>query len=348
MNEQINTQHIISGETISAINRIKLYSANEWEEFIEEWASSLDKDYLEVERLGGAGDKGRDVVGIISESPTYKWDNYQCKHYDHPLVPTDIWTEIGKLSYYTFIKDYTLPEQYYFIAPQGVGTTLSDLLKKPSQLKRELLENWDKKCKNKITSKQTIELTDDLRKHIDSIDFKIFRKKSPLSIIKDHSKTHYHIARFGGGLPKRPVCEPAPTNIQEKELNYINKLLKSYSSEAETSFEEVHQLPSESKYKNHLDRTREHFHRVEQLQNFIRDKLPPSVFETFKSDIKSGIINIVEEEHSSGYKCILAVESEARKLSLSDNPISLCSNGNDRVGTCHHLANDDEINWTNN
>lgn len=81
---------IRSGPSIVPIERLKLFSANDWEGFVNEWASSLDA-YGLVERTSGSGDMGCDVIATvdpkISESP---WDNFQCKHYDHPLAPSDI------------------------------------------------------------------------------------------------------------------------------------------------------------------------------------------------------------------------------------------------------------------
>src|SRR5690349_3682298 len=51
------------------------------EQFVREWISHK-KEYVEVERLTGPGDMGRDVVGYLtkkrSEGP---WHNYQCKQY---------------------------------------------------------------------------------------------------------------------------------------------------------------------------------------------------------------------------------------------------------------------------
>lgn len=80
---------------IAPIDRIKLFGATEWEEFVVEWAHSLKCSYADVRRLGGAGDQGRDVIGIADDG---SWDNYQCKHYAQPLAPSQVWTEIGKLS----------------------------------------------------------------------------------------------------------------------------------------------------------------------------------------------------------------------------------------------------------
>ena len=157
-----------SGAVILPIERLKLFSPSEWEDFVNEWASSLGS-YGLVERTGGSGDMGCDVIGTIdpnvSDGP---WDNYQCKHYDHPLAPADIWIEIGKLVYFTFKNAYGLPRRYYFIAPRGVGTKLSGLLKRPHELKVELLAQWQGKCAKALIDGKTTDLDVALRAHIES------------------------------------------------------------------------------------------------------------------------------------------------------------------------------------
>ena len=56
-------------------NEIKVYSADEWEEFINEWMEGFDPPYPFHDKLGGAGDKGRDVVGYLDAPKTRcEWD----------------------------------------------------------------------------------------------------------------------------------------------------------------------------------------------------------------------------------------------------------------------------------
>lgn len=65
---------------------------------------SSQKKYLTVRRFGGSGDLGVDISGFCSDKGfNGEWDNYQCKRYDHPLRPSDIWVEIGKIIYYSYI-----------------------------------------------------------------------------------------------------------------------------------------------------------------------------------------------------------------------------------------------------
>jgi hypothetical protein len=55
-------------------------------------------------------DKGCDVVGI-PQVGSLEWANFQCKHYDHPLMPSEVWVELGKVCFYTYIGDYSVLER---------------------------------------------------------------------------------------------------------------------------------------------------------------------------------------------------------------------------------------------
>jgi len=223
----LSAEAVASGQPIPPIERIKIFSNTQWEEFVLEWADSLRAKYSLVERCGGAGDMGRDVIAMCVE-PGDSWDNYQCKHYKDPLRPAQIWVELGKLVYYTKRGDYTYPRRYYFVAPQAAGTALSNLFKKPDKLRSGLIDAWDKYCRDKITKTETVGLDLDLRNYIDMLDFSIFEALPPLRLIDEHSKTRWHVYRFGGGLPHRPPAEIPPPDPVETEVNYVRELLNAY------------------------------------------------------------------------------------------------------------------------
>ena len=125
---------VASGPLVPAMDLMKLFSSDAWEAFVLEWAYSLKSEYQLVEKCGGAGDMGRDVIATVSESDPDVWDDFQCKHYDHPLRPGDIWLELGKAVYYSHQGEFTFPRKYRFVAPQGAGTTLIKLFKKSDVL----------------------------------------------------------------------------------------------------------------------------------------------------------------------------------------------------------------------
>ena len=151
---------ILLGKPIPAIDQLKIISDNDFENFTREWLiGARKKDYCQIFRSSGSGDLGRDVVAYVEDSnsnPTAIWDNYQCKHYDHPLAPSDIHSEIGKHIYFAFKKDFLPPRKYYFVAPQGCGPKLASLFLKPAELKKEVQNAWDQNCAKKIIKGETI------------------------------------------------------------------------------------------------------------------------------------------------------------------------------------------------
>ncbi len=336
------------GKQILPIKMVELFSADDWEIFIEEWIDLKKSIYVTVDRFGGAGDKGRDVVGYITDNknPNYVWDCYQCKHYDNALLPTQVYVEFAKIIYYSFLKEYPVPKSYHFIAPKGCGTALSKLLSSPVSLRDKLIDNWDKYCKDFITS-TPIELKDDLLKYFMDFDFSIFSKIAIKDIIAEHSKHPNHLLWFGGGLPDRPRLDEdtIPVDVQISETVYVNELLAAYGSETSTVYKFPSDLAGIDKYINHFSRTRINFHYAEQLRNFSRDSLPVGTYDDFQKEIYDGIVDKIEDDHENGFIKVKEVESEARKIIIASNPLREVSLINDRTGICHQLVNDGKFKW---
>jgi hypothetical protein len=349
MENHLNAQQTNHGPSVLPINRIQLYEPNQWEEFIEEWLDLKKTEYVGVERFGGAGDKGRDVVAYITDKKltNYQWDCYQCKHYDKPLTPTQIYKEIGKILLYTYRKDYPVPKAYYFVAPKGCGTTLSKLLQDAEKLKEEMIANWFSYCRDKITDIGAIELEGDFLNHVNGFDYSIFTKILPKKIIEEHQKHPNHITRFGGGLPSRQklVESLIPKTIQISESVYVSQLLLAYGSDSAIVFDTIGHLPNDSNYQKHFVRARLNFHHAEQLRNFSRDTLPVGVFESYQEEIFDAVVNITEEDEKNGFQKVKAVETHAGAVTISSNPLKDVSFVKDRQGVCHQLSNDGKIKW---
>ena len=167
------------------------------------------------------------------------WDNYQCKHYGDSLKPSDIWVELGKLAYYTKRGDYSYPRRYYFIAPRGAGTKLSNLLKKPGELRSELLKQWDAHCRDRITKTELVECDAAMRDHIERLDFTIFQATPVLRIIEAHAKTRWYAARFGGGLPQRPEPLSPPNLPGDNEAVFVGELRRAYADHLKHELKDV-------------------------------------------------------------------------------------------------------------
>lgn len=342
----LTNQDILFGTPIPAIDKLKIVSEDEFEDIVREWiAGYCEKKYIKVWRIGGAKDKGRDVVAIIDERG--KWDNYQCKHYSNALMPGDIWLELGKLCYYTFNKDYSLPNKYYFVAPKGVGPTVSDYLTKPEELKKQLYAEWDKHCKGGITARVDIPLSPELKAHIEMIDFSIFTFLDPQELIEQHKQTSYYAARFGGGLKRRMKPTINPVEEAEISIRYVEQLLEAYSDHLKTELSKISELSSHFELFDHFNRQRECFYWAEALNEFSRDRLPAgnTCFSDLKEEIFHGIVDTSNQKHSSGYENVLKTTAVAVGLNIHSNALFTVSNIQDKVGICHHLANENKIKW---
>jgi ABC-3C protein len=335
---------IAAGLPIPAIDRIKIFSATQWEEFVLEWADSLRIKYGRVERFGGPGDMGRDIVATDKTDETL-WDYFQCKHYQDPLKPADIWVELGKLLFYTHRGDYTYPRRYFFVAPQGAGTKLSNLFRKPEVLRAALIANWDGHCRNGITSTQKIGLDDVLKRHIAAADFSIFEALPPLRIIDEHAKTRWYAARFGGGLPARPQAPEPPADPTAQEANYVRELLNAYGDHLNRRIIAHGDLGDRADLREHFSDSRLEFYSAESLRTFSRDTLPPGEFEKLQEEVHSGIKDELRGDHEDGYRRVVAVVRTSRSLQLTGHALHGCLSVRDRGGICHQLANDEKVRW---
>lgn len=335
---------MVSGLPIPPIERIRIFSNSQWEDFVLEWADSLRDLYSTVERCGGAGDMGRDIIAFDNTDPAI-WDNYQCKHYKAGLVPGDIWVELGKLVYYTHINEYTYPRKYFFVAPQGAGTKLSNLLRKADKLKAQLIENWDKHCKYGITSTTVVELDTTLRAYLDGLDFSIFESVPPLRIIDQHAKTRWYAIRFGGGLPARPKMVAPPSIVAAHEVTYVRCLLDAYGDHLKCAVPTVADLGAYDDVRGHFNDARLEFYSAEALRAFSRDTLPPGAFEELQSELHGGIKDDIRGAHSDGYRRVLSVVKTAKLLPITDHALKERLSTHDRGGICHQLANDGKVKW---
>lgn len=335
---------VVAGLPIPPIERIRIFGNGQWEDFVLEWADSLRDLYGTVERCGGAGDMGRDIIAFDKANPVI-WDNYQCKHYKAGLTPGDIWLELGKLVYYTYINEYTYPRKYSFVAPQGAGTKLSNLLRRPDDLKLQLIEKWEQYCKHGITTMVVVELDATLRAYLDALDFSIFEAIPPLRIIDQHAKTRWYATRFGGGLPARPKMVAPPATVAGHEAMYVRSLLDAYGDHLKCTVPTVAALGAHDDVKEHFNDARLEFYSAEALRAFSRDTLPPGAFEELKSELHGGIKDEMRGAHSDGYRRVLSVVKTAKLLPITDHALKDRLSTYDRGGICHQLANDGKVKW---
>lgn len=338
-------EHIVAGIPMPKQSRIEKFSDSEWEEFSEEYAYSLEGSYHKVQRFGGAGDKGLDVACFIKDHTFDSgWDNYQCKFYNHSLRPGDVWLEFGKVIVYSHRGDYPAPNKYFFVAPQGVGTSLAMLIAKPDELKEEVRKNWADKIATKISTTFDAPLTDELLDYFEAFDFSIFDSISVLDMVASHAKTPFHAVRFGGGLPPRPEVEPPPGLADSKERLYIQQILLAVGDKEKVKVDDAW-LDANDPYKKNLQRQRERFYSAESLRNFSRDNVPPGTYENLQEDIYQGVVDICEMSYLDGFERMTATVNHSSKLTFEASPLRSVTRLKDKQGVCHQLVNEKKLKW---
>ena len=345
----LTNDQILLGKAIPAISHLKIMSEDDFEDMVLEWASGylidvLKLDYL-VRKSSGAGDKGRDIMAFL---PNGEWDNYQCKHYEHQLAPNEIWLELGKMCYYSYAGHFSSPRNYYFMTSQGVGPKLSELLINPELFKNGLIEQWNDKCKFKISAKQSIELDKGLLDYIESFDFSIIKSIEPLDLIRQHRQTPYYPARFGGGLLRpRGIPDSPPADLQKQETRYVEQLFEAYESHISLPVNSIDCLSEQSDLLDHFHRQRESFYWADSLEQFSRDSSGAGhdAFAQMKNEVCFAVIDTCNEDYSSGYARVKATTKHAGLLPKFTNPLSSVYVTQDVHGICHHLANENRLIW---
>jgi hypothetical protein len=338
--------NVMAGIPIPKPSRVQLFSPEEWEAFAEEYGHSLQATYPKVRRFGGSGDMGIDIACFLTEAGFEGgWDNYQCKRYAGALLPSDAWLELGKIIYYSWRKEFSVPRRHFFCASKGISTSLEKLLNNTALLKQKCREAWPTKCENEITSTKSIPLSGDLLTYFEAFDFTIFTSKSVADLILGHQKTPFHAVRFGGGLPQRPKSDVPPDSPEAHESRYVRQLLDAYGNKEGTSFADVAAITAHASFGQNFQRQRERFYHAEALRNFARDTVPDGTFAELQDEIYHGVADECDGDHPSGFERMSSVLKLAGTVHSTSNPLTPVTNVKDRQGICHQLANLNRLTW---
>jgi len=344
--EMITALAVATGTPISPLVRLTTWDEDTWEDFTLEFVSCIKDKYVKVVRCGGGGDMGRDVIAYTATG----WVNYQCKHYSDKLSVADVALEVGKLIYYSYIKEYYLPKEYYFVSPKGSSTHLIKVINDRTEksIKQEVLDRWEKSIKNKITSTAEVELTADLRKYIEeSVDFTIFDDIPPIRLIELHRSTPYHEIRFGIYSRKRPTPAAAPVDVDwGVEQTYVQALLDAFSDYKKFPVD-LASLPGHQKLNMEFNSARNNYFCATSLDLFSRDWLPPSSFQELKEECYEAISPTVNLTYAEGYTRYLKVCEATSKISYESHPLKFYMKIQDKKGLVHHIVNDKKFVWKN-
>jgi hypothetical protein len=343
--DSATSRQVSYGKVITPRQHLLLFSAEEWEFFLEEWGTFQKSKYRLVTRLGGANDFGVDVACFNTEYGfSGDWENYQCKYYKgDPLAPGTAIPEIGKLLWHVYKGNLTKPKKYYFFSPKDCGPSLKKLLLNSEKLKTKLFEEWYNWCAGSITT-EVIPLEGNFKDFVSSFDFDIFKYKPVNEVIEEYRETPYYSIRFGGGLKTRPEPLQPPSTHQKNETRYIEQLHNTYAQSKGVKIQEF-QIDKFPDLQKHLFRQRESFYFAESLRTFARDSVPLGTFEELQNDMLDGVIDTAEDNHENGLIKLTAVLRESKSVPLDANGLFETIRVKDRYGICHQLANDDRLKW---
>jgi hypothetical protein len=339
------------GLPVEPLVRLAQFSASEFERFTLEWATDyLAKlqDVHEVQQRGGAGDKGRDIIVWLNASNVQprRWILYQCKHYGASLGEGVAAAEIGKILFYTYRGDYTIPKEYWFVTHKGVTSDFQDLLDAPEKLRQFILTNWDKYCAAKITSKAKVALEGKLRTYIEAFPFSIFRAKQPHDLISEHKQTRYHLTVFGAPLINRPKPPIPPSSVAPAETRYVTQLYKAIEQKLGFTITDPSQFSHAAVLRQLFDRARITFYCAEGLKELARDQMADAeFFNTLLDEFSDGLFHSIMSAPPPALNRISVIIQAAQALQLGAHVLAPHLLANDREGICHHLANDDRIIW---
>lgn len=352
-NPDLRSENVFEESTTPVVERLEQMNQSSFENFTLEWAYATHTDKFPngVYKFAGTGDKGRDIVCFLddpkSENP--RWINYQCKYYSNPIDPATVYSEIAKIAYYSFKKDFNPPQEYYFVAKCGVSGNVLDLLNDSKKLKDKFLQAWAKN--KKVGKNEDSRLAGDFKKYLESnFDFSIFSHISQMKMIDDHSKTYYHVLRFGRGAKvKRPVFIPPSEEIDndEHQLKYIRELLVAYGEKQKTSIDSLKVLEKFDQLYDHFKYQRILFHHANQLKHFGKETYPPNAdYDDLLEQIFDGIKETIEMDHENGYQKLLKVLEKASSLPIDSHILKENIKVRDKKGICHQLTNDGKFKWS--
>lgn len=214
---------------IAPIDKVHIMDEDSFEHFTLEWLYGCKKDkYSSIMRIGGAGDKGRDVIAYRKDGGV---DYFQCKHYNSALAPSNYYLELGKLCYYTYTKDIPLPKSYYIVASNDIGPTLQDLLDKWIKL---FLED----CKypnltSLIFDKATMDIVlNGKKKSANGKGYNAYLNSAVAIVLSRYMQKHAHYAP-GLILLDSPILSLKEIDTQKPSQSMRNGLFENIASTSE-------------------------------------------------------------------------------------------------------------------
>ena len=313
------------------------------ERFVRRWVKVMTNPaYHHVERFSGAGDMGRDVVGFLTKDlHEGLWHNYQCKQLGRRNLGVNVaLLELGKIIHFSHQGEFTLPEQYTFVAPRGLSRPLEALIFNPTKLKQALIDQWDECCAKKIEKRKTIPLAPDLLTHLHKFNFAGVRRKSIDDILADDAAKPAMSEMFGSdpGAPPRAVVPP---QIAPIELRYADELCRAYGDRDKCSYCRD-DIVVHASHGQHFSEQRERFYAADAFRRFYRDNTLEEAIAALEDEVYHGVIEKHREPHADALTRVNAVMGHAATIAPG-GPLARHAWVQVKQGICHHFINDERI-----
>lgn len=329
---------------IDYASRIYALVDTDLERLIDDWIASKRSDYPDSDRLSGAGDMGRDVVGFhTAKRFDGPWDNYQCKQLRRSLGEPEMLRELAKMVFHSAAGHFELPDNYVFVAPKGAVRAVRDLISHPSRIAPRLREQWDTWCAGHMVKDETHPLSPEIETKIAAFAFENVSLLEAAKLVRDSAMAKVLVTWFGADPGQAPVGE-APVEIQPEEASYVAQLFAAYKEQGAPDFGSGDEALAHAAFGEHFRIQRERFFDAAAFQRYYRDSTEASVLETFERDIFHGVVDTHGLSHADTMAKIAAVMIEAKSVSVSGvlRPYARIAV---KQGTCHHFANDGRLPW---
>lgn len=322
---------------------ILLMDAEDLEKFCRDWVEKK-LGYHEVRRFAGPGDKGRDVVGFLTDGRhDGAWDNYQCKQYLRGITVPQALLAIGKVLYWASQEEFTPPNNFYFVAPKGLANKLEAIIDKPSELKAELIKGWDSVCANSITKKVATPCNAKIMAAINAFEFKNVRVVTLDDMMADPAVKPLLIEKWGADPGKYPPAT-VPTDVQSTEMRYIEELVEAYGERAKSPFADHAAVLANADHGPDLRMQRERYFEADAFQKFYRDNTSANVISSFRKDIKFGVAERWKASTADTLARVESVMDRAGTITPA-GPLAKYAHVPVKQGMCHHFVNDGELSW---
>ena len=333
---------------------LKTMHEETYEELVTAWAFWCLKEdgkskYEDVLHIGGAGDKGVDVIAFIDQK-TNKCDIYQCKHYKHPINRSDIIGEIGKFLFFMWKGEIAIPESYYLMGPEGLSSQFTHIYTDPIKLKKAVLDSWEKDISGNIEKGKTYPLEGELYSFVERFDytkFKVYSVNRFLMDLLDCEKRYVYFQYFGFHKEYlRRIKKPTPDELDEYERKYIEHILAAYNDVDGVAGIDEKNVKS-SDFARHYNRSRDEFWLAESVKKMEEENSPgdKDEFEELKDDMEDYVADTYEQTYKDANQRMRAVTDKSTSMPKKGRVISSELGARELKGVCFQLSNEDRLIW---